>query len=150
MDRSPIHRSPTPPIDPPVPLPPLVFDVPIMPTRGRTKKNIERPGQNSTLPPNAFSTGPSVARVSFDGPTRKEYDEFKQETRASLQALKEGQATIHSYIDEDREWKKEKRRLIKGNRELLELIMHSGVGGWDDEDEMNEDMVVNDTTPDEP
>ncbi|KAL3656054.1 hypothetical protein CASFOL_000450 [Castilleja foliolosa] len=146
-----MDRSPTPPIDPPVPLPPLVFDVPIMPTRGRTRKNIERPGQSSTLPPNAFSTGPSVARVSFDGPTRKEYDEFKQETRANLQALKEGKATILGYIDEDREWKKEQRRLIKGNRELLELMMLDAVGGLeDDEDKMNEDMVVNDTTPDEP
>ncbi|KAL3622991.1 hypothetical protein CASFOL_031807 [Castilleja foliolosa] len=160
IDRSPpsIDRSPSPmdrstptPIDPPVPLPPLVFDVPIMPTQGRTKKNIERPGQDSTLPPNAFSTGPSVARVSFDGPTRKEYDEFKQETRANLQALKEGQATILSYIDEDREWKKEQRRLVTGNRELLELMMLDTVGGVEDEgDEMNEDMVVNDTTPDEP
>ncbi|KAL3643722.1 hypothetical protein CASFOL_014537 [Castilleja foliolosa] len=177
-DRSPMDRSPPPadrssahpnrsvPIDPPeapidptespptinvvnFPAPP-VFEVPILPTRGpvtraRAKKDIQRPGQGSTLPPHPyFSTGPSVARVSFDGPTRKEYEEFKQETRASHRAILEGQAIVHRYIEEDRAWK-------KGQRELLELILHGCVGGMeDDEEKMNDEHVTEDPTPSEP
>ncbi|KAL3619797.1 hypothetical protein CASFOL_034709 [Castilleja foliolosa] len=145
MDRSPSHR-PT-PIDPPEA--PPVFDVPILPTRGpvtraRAKKDIQRPGQGTTLPPSPFSTGPSVARVSFDGPTRKEYEEFKQETRASHRAILEGQAIMHRYIEEDRAWKKEQRALLK-------LLMHGCVGGMeDDEEKENDERDDHDPTPSEP
>ncbi|KAL3651815.1 hypothetical protein CASFOL_004817 [Castilleja foliolosa] len=171
VDRSPppVDRPPHPnrstPIDPPeapidstgsrttinvvnFPAPP-VFDVSILPTRGpvtraRAKKDIQRPGQGTTLPPSPFSTGPSVARVSFDGPTRKEFDDFKQETRANHKALMEGQSVLLRYIDEDRAWK-------KGQRELLELIMHGCVGGVeDDEEKMDDEHDAKDPTPSEP
>ncbi|KAL3646388.1 hypothetical protein CASFOL_011568 [Castilleja foliolosa] len=154
-DRSPAHLNRSTPIDPSEtpPMiklpPPPVFEVPIQPTKGhvtraRAKKDIQRPGQGTTLPPNPFSTGPSVARVSFDGPKRKEFDEFKQETRANHRALMEGQAVLLRYIDEDRAWK-------KGQRELLELIMHGCVGGMeDDEEKMDDEHVAEDPTPSEP
>ncbi|KAL3652038.1 hypothetical protein CASFOL_001719 [Castilleja foliolosa] len=154
-DRSNVHPNRSTPIDPPeMPTmtklpPPPVFEVPILPTRGpvtraRAKKTIERPGQGTTLPPSPFSTGPSVARVSFDGPTQKEFDEFKQETRANHKALMEGQAVLLLYIDEDRAWK-------KGQRELLELIMHGCVGGMeDDEEKMDDENDADDPSPREP
>ncbi|KAL3613636.1 hypothetical protein CASFOL_041710 [Castilleja foliolosa] len=109
---------------------PPVFEAPIPPTlgpvtRARARKDIRRPGQDSTIPL-PFSTGPSVARVSFDGPTRQEFEDFKQETRANHRALMEGQATLLRYVEEDRAWKKRQR-------ELVELLVYSWMEDGDEE-----------------
>ncbi|KAL3633172.1 hypothetical protein CASFOL_009172 [Castilleja foliolosa] len=109
---------------------PPEFEVP--PTiRARARKDRTRPGEQ--VPPSP----PRVARVSFDGPTRKEFEDFKQETRANHRALMEGQATLIRYAEEDRAWKKRQR-------ELVELLVYSWM---EDGDEEGHDAIVDDDLP---
>ncbi|KAL3656114.1 hypothetical protein CASFOL_000510 [Castilleja foliolosa] len=114
-NRSPSHPIRSSPIDQPESpaLPafpaPLVFEAPPA-RRARARKDRSRPGKQ--VPPSP----PHVARVSFDGPTRKEFEAMKSDMRANHRAMMEGQAVIHRYIEEDRSWKKE-------NRELMNLLL---------------------------
>ncbi|KAL3626957.1 hypothetical protein CASFOL_029170 [Castilleja foliolosa] len=82
--------------------------------RARAKKDRTRPGEQ--VPPSQ----PRVARVSFDGPTRKEFEEMKSEMRANHRATMERQvrmeAKIDQFFEESRAWR-------ASDRELKDLLL---------------------------
>ncbi|KAL3622965.1 hypothetical protein CASFOL_031781 [Castilleja foliolosa] len=92
---------------------PLEFEVPPV-LRARAKKDRTRPGQQ--VPPSP----PRVARVSFDGPTKKEFEEMRSEMRANHRATMERQVRIEAKMDrffeESRVWR-------ASDRELKDLLL---------------------------